>query len=70
MEKAVNEALSLILEDWLKSSGKTFDLMTEDIVFTKNMFCTCLDEHEVKYQMLDNRLIIGNKKICIYNRVK
>ncbi len=70
MEKVVNEALSLILEDWLKSSGKTFDLMTEDIVFTKNVFCTCLDEHEVKYQMLDNRLIIGNKKICIYNRMK
>ncbi len=68
MEKAVKEALSLILEDWLKSSGKTFDVMTEDVVSTRKMFCTCLDARLIQYQLFENQLIIGSKKIYIYSR--
>lgn len=71
MEKAVKEALSLLLEDWLQDSrGKTFDLITEDVASTKNIFCTCLDDHAIQYQMLEDRLIIGNKKIYIYDKMK
>lgn len=67
MEKAVKEALSLLLEDWLEEPrGKTFELVTEDIVSTKNIFCTCLDAHAIKYKLLEDKLIIGNKKICFY----
>ena len=70
MEKAVKEALSLLLEDWLEEpKGKTFDLITEDICSTKNIFCTCLEEHAIQYKMLEDRLIIGNKKICFYKKI-
>ncbi len=68
MEKAVKEALSLILEDWLNSSGKTFDVMTEDVASTKTIFCTCLDARFIRYQILENKLIIGSKKIYIYSK--
>ena len=69
MEKAVKEALSLLLEDWLQdSSGKTFDLITEDVVSTKNMFCNCLEKQSIPYQVIENKLVIGNKKIYIYDK--
>lgn len=71
MEVAVKEALSLILEDWLEDSrDKTFDLVTEDIVSTKRIFCTCLDANEIEYEMLKDRLIIGNKKIYFYEKMR
>ncbi len=67
MEKVVKEALSLLLEDWLEQSkGKTFDLVTEDICLTKHIFCTCLDAHAIEYKLLEDKLIIGNKKIYFY----
>ncbi|MCI9234024.1 MAG: hypothetical protein HFH08_05465 [Bacilli bacterium] len=70
MEKAVKEALSLLLEDWLEDSrGKTFDLETDDIGSTKNIFCTCLDAHAIEYKLLEDKLIIGNKKICFYKKM-
>ena len=71
MEKAVKEALSLILEDWLEEGkGNTFDLVTEDMINTKRLFCTCLDDHSIQYQIQDNRLIVGNKKIYFYEQMK
>ncbi|MCI8446577.1 MAG: hypothetical protein HFH31_03675 [Bacilli bacterium] len=66
--EVVTEALSLMIEDWLKDGmKKTFDLVTEDVNVTKNIFCTCLDEKSIKYKMLENKFIIGNKKIYIYD---
>ena len=71
MEKVVKEALSLILEDWLKdSNGKTFELITEDAVSTRRIFCNCLKKHSINYQVVENKLIIGNKKIYIYDKMK
>ena len=71
MEKVVNEALTLLLEDWLQDSrGKTFDLVTEDVISTKNIFCNCLKKHSIDYQVVENKLIIGNKKIYIYDKMK
>lgn len=71
MEKAVKEALSLLLEDWLHdSNGKTFDLITEDVTSTKNIFCNCLEKQAIDYQVVENKLIIGNKKIYIYDKMK
>ena len=71
MEQVVIEVLSSILKDWLKdNSGKTIDLMTEDMKMTKHIFCTCLDEQEIQYQMIEDRLIIGNKKIYFYDMVR
>lgn len=70
MEKAVREALSLLLEDWLEEpKGKTFELVTEDVNSTKNIFCTCLDAHAIQYKLLEDRLIIGNKKIYFYKKI-
>lgn len=70
MEKAVKEALSLLLEDWLEEPrGKTFELVTEDVSSTKNIFCTCLDAHAIKYKLLEDQLIIGNKRIYFYKKI-
>ena len=70
MEKAVREALSLLLADWLEEpKGKTFELVTEDISSTKNIFCTCLEAHAIKYKLLEDKLVIGNKKICFYKKI-
>ena len=64
--EVVTEALSLMIEDWLKDGmKKTFDLVTEDVNVTKNIFC--IDEKSIKYKMLENKFIIGNKKIYIYD---
>lgn len=70
MEKAVKEALSLLLEDWLEESrGTTFELVTEDVSLTKTIFCTCLEAHAIKYKLLEDKLVIGNKKICFYKKI-
>lgn len=69
MEAVIKEALSLMMKNWLNdNSKKTFELLTEDLISTKNIFCNCLDHQEIKYEFLDNKLIIGNKKIYIYRK--
>lgn len=69
MEKVVKEALSLVLGDWLlENRGNSLELFTEDVISTKKIFVGCLEELKISYEMIENKLIIGNKKIYIYKK--
>lgn len=69
MQFDVQEVITKILENWLKQSKQTsIELITEDVNLTLHIFCDCLDQILVDYKIVGDSLVIGNKKIWVYDK--
>lgn len=69
MKLDVEEVVMKILENWLQEKNQnSIQLVTEDIEFTLHIFCDCLDQILVDYQVMEDSLVIGNKRIRLYDQ--
>lgn len=69
MNVDVQLIITKLLENWLKEGSQgSIELVTEDVSFTIHIFCDCLDQILVHYEVMGDSLVIGNKKIWVYDK--